>query len=118
MGTRQGSAPVRWRADSGWEYRCESCVAKGGATSWWPLADEFWDKRAGMLRCRACWLDKWRRDDTARRRANPEATRAYDRARYRRNRKVIAVKRREFYERNRETILAKARARYERRKAA
>jgi hypothetical protein len=115
MGHRNGSAPVRWR-EMGWEYRCESCVAKGGATSWWPLTEEFWIKSAGMTRCRACWHEHYRRQNVARRRASPELTRAHDRARYRRNRRVLLIKRREYYDRNRDYIRAKAKERYERRR--
>jgi hypothetical protein len=118
MGHRNGSAPVRWRDETGWEYRCSNCVSRGGTTSWWPLTDEYWIKSAGMTRCRACWLDKYRRDNIAKRRADPELTRAYDRARYRLNRTTILIKRREFYRLNKAAIRATAKARYERWKAA
>lgn len=117
MGHRSGSAPVRWR-ETGWEYRCESCVSRGGTTSWWPLTDEYWIKSAGMNRCKACWHDKYRRDNIAKRRADPELTRAHDRARYRANRATLLIKRREYYERRHDYIRAKAKERYERRKAA
>lgn len=46
-------APVRWRDDTGWELRCPDCAKRGGQC-FWPLTDEFWQKRAGMQRCRAC----------------------------------------------------------------
>lgn len=57
-------SPIRWRADVGWEYRCEDCVRRARAC-FWPLADEFWDYRRGMRRCRACY----RAHDAARARA-------------------------------------------------
>lgn len=116
MGHRSGSAPVRWR-DTGWEYRCESCVTHGGTTSWWPLTDEFWIKTAGMNRCRACWLAHYRRQAVSRRNRDIERVRARDRARYRRNRKVLLIKRRAHYEANRERINARSRERYRQRVA-
>lgn len=46
------AAPVRWR-DGGWEYRCPSCTTKARSVRFWPLTEEFWDKRR-MTICRAC----------------------------------------------------------------
>jgi hypothetical protein len=56
--TRRGvpEAPIRYREDTGWEYRCESCVDKHQAC-FWPLVDEFWDRKRGMQRCRACFRE-------------------------------------------------------------
>lgn len=54
------ATPIRWREDTGWEFRCGDCAQKEEAR-FWPLTDEFWDKRRGMLRCRACWRDLDRR---------------------------------------------------------
>lgn len=45
--------PVRWRDDVGWEKRCDDCAARNVAR-FWPLTDEFWDKRKTMRRCRSC----------------------------------------------------------------
>lgn len=63
MGSRNGT-PVRFREDTGWEFRCAECTRKDAAR-YWPLGDEFWDHARGMLRCRACW----RAHDNARMRA-------------------------------------------------
>lgn len=106
---------VRWRDDTGFEMRCFECPS---GARYWPLTPEFWDVRAGLSRCRACWLDFWRRRVRAIRAADPEYARAKDRAKYRRNRKVVAIKRREYYQRNRLAILAKRRATYHARRAA
>ena len=78
------ATPIRWREDTGWEYRCGSCVALDEA-SFWPLTDEFWDKKRGMLRCRACWraLD---RQASRQRHASSEEIRAHKRAYSRRYR--------------------------------
>ena len=110
-------APVRWRDDTGWEFRCAECASQN-TPCYWPLTDEFWDKRAGMGRCRACWLVYWRRKAAQARAADIDLQRARDRARYRANRRVLLIKRRAYYEANRDAILAKARARYEARRAA
>lgn len=45
--------PIRWRDDTGWEARCGDCAARNEAR-FWPLTDEFWDKRKSMRRCRSC----------------------------------------------------------------
>ena len=45
---------IRWREDTGWEFRCSSCAKNASTQCYWPLTDEFWDKRSGMSRCRAC----------------------------------------------------------------
>ena len=39
---------VRFRADTGWEGKCDACA------TYWPLTDEFWYPRQGCRRCRAC----------------------------------------------------------------
>lgn len=47
------SAPrVRHRADTGFEMKCSDC------RDYWPLDLEFWSPEAGMVRCRACLLDR------------------------------------------------------------
>lgn len=106
---------VRWREETGFEMRCFECPS---GTRYWPLTTEFWDVRAGMSRCRACWLVYWRRKVAAARRADPELARARGRAKYRRNRRVILIKRRVYFEENREKILARRRAKYAEVKAA
>jgi hypothetical protein len=45
--------PIRWRDDTGWEYRCGDCAAKA-IDCFWPLTDEFWDRKRTMRRCRSC----------------------------------------------------------------
>jgi hypothetical protein len=40
---------VRYRADTGFEMQCALC------RSWWPLALEYWNVRAGLVRCKSCW---------------------------------------------------------------
>jgi hypothetical protein len=109
---------VRYRADTGFELRCDDCAESGGVTCYWPITLEYWNPSAGMGRCRACWLAEWRRRQRAHRASDLEARRAHDRRRYHENRRVILLKRRVHYEENRELILAKARERYQRRKAA
>jgi hypothetical protein len=92
---------VRWREDTGWEFRCEVCTKRGNAR-FWPLTDEFWDKARGMGRCRSCHRshDKARakrlyiESTTFRERkreyvrryraANPEAQRLIEKARWER----------------------------------
>jgi hypothetical protein len=49
-------AGIRYRADIGWELRCESC-SHDREQSYWPLTLEFWNPNAGMTRCRACWTE-------------------------------------------------------------
>lgn len=74
-------AGIRFRKDTGWEFRCESC-ATNDVERYWPLTLEFWDPNKGMSRCRACWVDYARR---ARRRSplrdavRSEAVRTYQR---------------------------------------
>ena len=110
-------APVRYRADVGFEMRCDDCVRRNDGNGWfWPLTTEFWNVKHGMSRCRACWLVYWRKVQAELRRNDPEARRAHDRERYRKNRRVILFKRRVHYEENRERILAKNRERYHARK--
>lgn len=45
--------PIRWREDTGWEYRCGDCAQKA-AECFWPLTEEFWDRKRTMRRCRSC----------------------------------------------------------------
>lgn len=44
---------VRYRDDVGYELRCPDCASLG-RSCFWPLTDEYWDKRRGFRRCRAC----------------------------------------------------------------
>lgn len=96
---------VRYRSDSGWELRCESCAAAKGQR-YWPLSHEFWDTNKGLSRCRACWVEyeRNRRRTVTRNHARAEAIRKY-------HREWAATKRRLDRE-------AEGRQRYERRKAA
>jgi hypothetical protein len=63
--------PIRWREDTGWEYRCPEC-AKANRQCFWPLGPEFWDRPRGMARCRACWKARDARASRARYAALPE----------------------------------------------
>lgn len=94
MGSRVVT-PVRWREDTGWEFRCGDC-AKAQDACFWPLADEFWDKARGMVRCRACWraLDRRAsRESYARLSPEAKAEKVAARRRYRSaNRKVQHLK--------------------------
>lgn len=100
---------VRWRADVGFEMRCDVCP---NGARYWPITEEYWNVKHGLSRCAACWLTYWRRKAVTTRNRDIELVRARDRAKYRRNRKVIILKRREYYQRNREAILARRRAWY------
>lgn len=108
---------VRWRDDVGWELRCLHCPR---GTVYWPLTDEFWDKKR-LTRCRACWRAHERSRLTAQQR---EARREYARQWRERNpgynAELMRVKRRLFpdekkaraatyYWNNRERILAQQR---------
>lgn len=107
------TAPIRWRVETGFEFRCESCVQRGGTTVFWPLTDEFWTPRHGMTKCRACQLDYWRKKQK-RLRTKADYYATY----YRKHRAELLAKRRAYYLRNWEAIQARARARYAAKKAA
>lgn len=105
---------VRYRADVGFEMRCDDCAARHDGSPWyWPITTEFWHETRGMVRCRACWSLYDRKKEQQRRARDPELTRARDRARYRRNRDVVRIKRRVYYEEHRDRILSRSRAYYE-----
>jgi hypothetical protein len=91
----------RFRADVGYEGKCNSCV------EWWPLTDEFWYPRQGMARCRAC-VNVSQRRAARRSRAETAAIRLANRRLYRRE-----------WERSRRERVRKAEGRkpYERRAA-
>ena len=75
--------PIRYRADTGYEYRCEDC-RKRGDSCWWPLGPECWDHKRGFVRCRACH-ERESRERVRRARLDPvrrEADRAYAAAYY------------------------------------
>lgn len=97
---------VRWRADVGWEMRCDECAAAKRSASYWPISHEFWDVRRGLWRCRACWV-AYTRD--RRRQGKYSAQRAAKTREY--QREWAARKRQQLRE-------AEGRQRYERRKAA
>lgn len=113
FGTRY--AGVRYRRDVGFEMRCDECPS---GARYWPLTVEFWNVRAGMSRCAACWLVYWRRRQAKLRQAQPAAQRARERRNYRKHRAVILIKRQVYYEENRDKILAKRRETYAARRAA
>lgn len=139
MGYRRSG--VRWRDDVGWEVRCDSCRKRGRTNHYWPLTDEFWNKK-WMTRCRACHLDQRRKKDHATYWANPEyrERKRQEAARYRieagagikvkkRLRHAIdarqsrirywddpeaaRAKARDYYWRHRDAILVKRRASYQ-----
>lgn len=95
---------VRWRADVGWEMRCDSCAISKGAR-YWPITREFWDTNRGLSRCRACWsaYERNRRRTVAANRRRSEAQRIYQRDWMRTRRRLQR--------------LAEGRERYERRAA-
>ena len=90
MGSHDAT-PIRWREDTGWEYRCDGCASRGMAR-FWPLDDdEAWDKKRGMKRCRACWRALDRRTSRERHASSEEVRRrkaAYSR-RYRADNKRV-----------------------------
>lgn len=79
--------PIRWRDDTGWEFRCGDC-AKAGTSRFWPLTEEFWDRARGMLRCRACWRARDRQMAMGYFRSNPESWREQRRERQREARRA------------------------------
>lgn len=40
---------VRYRDDTGFEMKCVVCLG------WWPTTLEYWNPKAGLVRCRSCW---------------------------------------------------------------
>ena len=99
---------VRWNDELGWMLRCDVCVLAKDGSIWWPLTDEFWDKRHGMSRCRACWKA---RDREWHRQRPPEVI-ARHAARYRAYKAEWAARKR------RQQREDEGRDKYERRKAA
>jgi hypothetical protein len=76
-------AAVRWRPETGWEFRCAECARRNRSERFWPLTDEYWDRHRGMRRCRACLAANDSRLRRARFAKDPERRRAQTRA-YRR----------------------------------
>ena len=78
--------PIRWRDDTGWEYRCGDCADRN-RECFWPLTDEFWDRKRTMRRCRSCQAaldarrarERYHRSTTVQERKR-EASRRYHRA--------------------------------------
>lgn len=97
---------IRWRDDTGWEFRCNDCAKSAQTTAYWPLypPNLFWDRHKGMVRCKACWRihERRRMAELYRTRPQHERRRDWQRA---------------YYHRNIETVRAKKRAQYARRKA-
>jgi hypothetical protein len=85
---------VRWR-EGGFQMRCPDCEAAGYSPYWWDLTPDNWNVHRGLVRCRACWLAKQRRDERERNRANPTYNRERNREYQRANRGVLNMKRRE-----------------------
>ena len=53
---------VRYRDDTGFELRCDDCAGRqDGNPIYWPVTLEFWNPKAGMGRCRACWWALFRK---------------------------------------------------------
>lgn len=107
-------AGIRWREDTGWELRCPDCMASRHGTTYWPLTDEFWDKR-NMKRCRACHRTqnrKWERAQYEKRGSRYHKRRAYV-AQYRKDaRRAKQVYMDAYYWQDPEKQRAKARAHY------
>lgn len=105
--------PVRYREDTGFEYRCPTCE------QWWPLTLEHWQPANGMARCRACWrayhaaLERGRGHDDAVRAAKREA----NALRYRLNKAAYQASQRRWRAANRERIAAYNKAYRARRRA-
>ena len=115
--------------------RCDSCAAKGGLTSYWPLTEEFWNKKNGMRRCRACQYElrnarlreRWAKDPAFRAKELEKQRQYTGEARtvisikkaryYDERREELQAKAREHYAANREAIRARQRARYARKRA-
>lgn len=80
---------VRWREDTGFEGRCDDCK------EYWPLDEEFWTPKHGLVRCRGCHNEVRRERERGQRRRraaflSPEALarkRARDNERRRRERR-------------------------------
>lgn len=113
MGTQQTG--VRWREDTGWELRCPDCAKRSDGPHYWPLTDEFWDKNAGMSRCRACQREARNRRDRTRYQADPayrDKALRKTREDRRNNPEVARIKRQVYYEENRERLIAQQHDRY------
>lgn len=62
---------VRYRADVGFEMRCDSC-ARSRDARYWPLTTEFWWPTRGLSQCRGCHLHDDARKLREKRAADPE----------------------------------------------
>lgn len=119
---------VRWREDTGFELRCETCAQDGGQTTYWPLTLEFWNPRDSMRFCRACLSRRRRVRERARSHADPEyrarkradalyqreAKRVYQREYRRQNAARLGEYNRLWYAANRDRINARRREQYRR----
>lgn len=120
---KRQTAGVRWR-EEGWELRCPHCPP---GMVYWPLTEEFWDRKR-MTRCRACWRTHEKaRLTEAQREARRQYAREWNQRNPEYNRHRMAVQRRLFptetaarrsayYYNNREKVLAQQRE-YKARKA-
>lgn len=113
MSRMAGHHPVRYREDTGWEYRCALCA------EWWPLDLTHWRPKSGMARCAACWRAYFAAKERGRSavEAVAEAKREANRVRYAANRQARLAANRAWREANRERIAAYNRAYRERNRA-
>ena len=93
---------VRFRADLGFEGRCDYC------RSWWPIDEEFWQPASGLRRCKACWALYHREHEAGRRKDEIVAAmkRQRNRERYHMNKDRYLQATRAWKARNRERIAA------------
>lgn len=81
-------------AEDSWEMFCPDCDRYGRHETYHPLDHDLWDYRKGLARCRACWVDKKRRDERARKRLIPKEVKREQNRRYaEENRHAINLKR-------------------------
>ena len=81
---------LRFRADTGWELRCDNCSRKQ-QQCYWPLDSDFW-MPGRMTKCRACHNDEKAARMKALRAKDPESDRARVRRYQAANKDVLAMK--------------------------
>lgn len=101
-----GHHPIRYRPDTGWEYRCALC------SEWWPIDLNHWVPKHGMARCAACWRAYFAAKERGRTsvEAIAEAKREANRVHYAANRTARAASSKAWREANRERVGAYNRA--------
>lgn len=80
------------RQTESFEMWCPDCDMKGRSATFWPLTLEFWKVEDGLARCRACWLEKRRRDQKGYRAEKREHYIEYNRAYYAKNSELLRWK--------------------------